>query len=66
MNEVTEKREMLQDYYDRLTDLVQRLAYPAKYAPDYNEWFSGDGPAEVYFCQLSENAKKILEEYGNE
>ena len=62
MNEVTEKREMERDFYDQLTDLVQRLAYPEKYAPDYNHWFTGDGPAEVYFCELSAKAKKILED----
>ena len=62
MNEVTEKREIEQDYYDQLADLVQRLAYPEKYAADYNHWFSGDGPAEIYFCELSKKAKTILED----
>ena len=27
-------------------DFMMRLAYPEKYAKDYQEWFSGDGRSE--------------------
>ncbi len=49
-----------------MLDLVKRLAYPEKYAADYNHWFRGDGPAEVYFCELSDKAKTFLEELRKE
>lgn len=46
--------------YDELYKLVNKLAQPKIHAPDYNEWFHGDGPAEEWFDQLVEEARNLL------
>ncbi len=49
------------DIYE-LINLVKRLAYPEDYAEDFNHWFTGDGPAEVYFAELADKARAFMEE----
>ena len=44
--------------------LLHRLGYPSLYAADYNEWHTGDGPAEAYFCALEEEARVLCLKIG--
>jgi hypothetical protein len=47
--------------YALLHSIVDKLAYPEKYVST-DEWFSGDGLFEEYYCKLQEKAKKVLDE----
>jgi hypothetical protein len=46
---------------EKLILIIKKLAYPEKYAPGYDHWHSGDGPAEDYYQSLSDEARAVLE-----
>ena len=50
----------------KLELIVQKLAYPERFAADYDRWFHGDGPFESYCDVLQEEAKLVLEDKSNE
>ena len=45
----------------KLITILYKLAYPDKYAPGYDHWFTGDGPAEEYFSELEREARLLLD-----
>ena len=53
---------MNQNQIIEMFHIINRLAYPEIYAPDYDRASYEYGPteAQIYFMKLSERAKKLL------
>ena len=51
---------------EELLNLLRRFVFPEKYAGDFDHWFHGDGPAEVYWAELEREGHELFERLGIE